>query len=365
MEVKPSSGVHGAGPLGQQRSYKVVKFGEPLSLVCEAVDLPRDREVLVRVRACGVCHSDVHMAEGYFDLGGGQRFGLDRVVQPPRTLGHEIVGVVEAKGPEAECEIGAEVLVFPWIGCGECALCARGDEHLCARPRSLGTIRDGGFSTHVRVPDPKYLLSYEGVDPHFAATLACSGLTAYSALLKAGPVSSEAPLVIIGAGGVGLSGVALAKALHGVGPIVADIDPMKREAALGAGASRVVDPSEPDAAKTLARSAPQGIAAVVDFVGSSRTFDFANAVIGKGGRMVIVGLYGGSATLPLPLIPIRAVTIAGSYVGSLKEMNALLDLARRGVLPELPLTRHALPDVNTVLDSLRQGRITGRAIVQP
>lgn len=348
----------------EQASYKVVEFGRPLQLVCEALEPPQGREVLVRVRACGVCHSDVHMCEGHFDLGGGQLFSLEKVVRPPRTLGHEIVGVIEAKGPEADGEIGAEVLVFPWIGCGECAICARGEEHLCSRPRSLGTTRDGGFSTHVRVPDARYLLPHDGIAPHFAATLACSGLTAYSALLKAGPVSADAPLVIIGAGGVGLAGVALARALHGTGPIVVDIDPAKREAALAAGASRVVDPSEPDAGRALARSTPQGIAAVVDFVGSSRTFDLANTVVGKGGRIVVVGLYGGSVTLPLPLIPMRAVTISGSFVGSLAEMRALLALARDGVLAPLPLTSHPLSSVDAVLSDLKHGRITGRAIVE-
>lgn len=349
---------------GQQISYKVLEFGKPLQPVQDAMEPPQGTEVLVRVRACGVCHSDVHMAEGHFDLGGGQQLHLEKVLRPPRTLGHEIVGVIEARGPDASCEIGTEVVVFPWIGCGECAICARGDEHLCSRPRSLGTTRDGGFSSHVRVPDPRYLLPFDGIAPHFAATLACSGLTAYSALLKSGTVSPDSPLVIIGAGGVGLAGVALARTLHNAGPIVVDIDPAKREAALAAGASRVFDPSEPDAAKNLARSVPQGISAVIDFVGSTKTFEFANAAVGKGGRIVIVGLYGGSATLALPLIPMRAVTITGSFVGSLDEMKELMALVRQGVLTPLPLTCHPLADVDAVLNDLKHGRITGRAIVE-
>lgn len=348
-----------------QLSYRVVDFGKPLQLMCDPIEPPQGSEVVVRVGACGVCHSDVHMAEGYFDLGGGKQMMLDKVLQPPRTLGHEIVGRIEAKGPDADCEIGADVVVFPWIGCGKCAICESGDEHLCSRPQSLGTTRDGGFSTHVRVPHPRYLLDYGGIDPHFAATLACSGLTAYSALLKVGKVSEKAPLVAIGAGGVGLAGVALAKALHGIGPIVVELDPARREAALEAGASQVVDPTAPDAARTLARSTPSGIAAVVDFVGSERTFDFANAVVAKGGRIIIVGLYGGSVTLPLPLIPMRAVSYGGSFVGSLAEFRSLLDLVKQGVLKALPLTCRPLADVDQVLADLRGGRITGRAIVQP
>lgn len=348
----------------EQLSYQVVDFGKPLQLARRAIAPPQGSEVLVRISACGVCHSDLHMAEGFFDLGEGRRFGLEKVLKPPRTLGHEMVGTVAAKGSEADCALGSSVIVFPWIGCGQCALCARGDEHLCARPESLGTTRDGGFSTHVRVPHPKYLLDHSGIGAQFAATLACSGLTAYSALKKVPNATEKAPLVIIGAGGVGLAAVALAKALHGLGPIVVDIDPAKRQAALDAGASQVVDPTQTDAAKTLARSTPEGIAAVIDFVGATSTFEFANAVVGKGGTIVIVGLFGGSASLQLPYLPMRSISIGGSYVGSLGEMRELVELAKKGVLPPLPLSSHQLSDVQSVLDALRSGKVTGRAILQ-
>ena len=350
--------------LDEQLSYQVVDFGKPLQLARRAIEPPQGAEVVVRISACGVCHSDLHMAEGFFDLGDGKHFGLEKVLKPPRTLGHEIVGTVVAQGPDAAGELGRSAIVFPWIGCGQCALCARGDEHLCARPESLGTTRDGGFSTHVRVPHPKYLVDHSGIDAAFAATLACSGLTAYSALKKVPKATEQAPVVIIGAGGVGLAAVALAKALHGLGPIVVDIDPAKRQAALDAGASRVVDPSDPDAAKSLARSSSEGIAAVLDFVGSSRTFEFANAVVGKGGKIIIVGLFGGSATLQLPLIPMRSISIGGSYVGSLAELRELVALAQKGVLPALPLSARKLSEVQNVLDELRAGKVTGRAILQ-
>ncbi|GAB2830204.1 alcohol dehydrogenase [Comamonas piscis] len=349
---------------GEQLSYQVVDFGQPLQLARRAIAAPQGSEVLVCICACGVCHSDLHMAEGFFDLGDGRHFGLEKVLKPPRTLGHEIVGTVAANGPDAEGALGRSVIVFPWIGCGQCALCARGDEHMCARPESLGTTRDGGFSTHVRVPHPRYLIDHAGIDAAFAATLACSGLTAYSALKKVAPATEQAPLVIIGAGGVGLSAVALAKAMHGLGPIVVDIDPAKRQAALDAGASRVVDPAEADAAKTLARSSAEGVSAVLDFVGSTRTFEFANAVVGKGGKILIVGLFGGSASIQLPLIPMRAISIGGSYVGSLAELRELVALAQQGVLPSLPLSSRPLGDVQAVLDELRAGKVTGRAILQ-
>ena len=347
-----------------QLSYQVVDFGQPLQLTRRAIEPLQGSEVLVRISACGVCHSDLHMAEGFFDLGDGKQLNLEKVLKLPRTLGHEIVGTVVDKGPEAECELDRSVIVFPWIGCGQCALCARGDEHLCARPESLGTTRDGGFSTHVRVPHPRYLVDHAGIDTSFAATLACSGLTAYSALNKVTLPTEKAPLVIIGAGGVGLAAVALAKGMHGQGPIVVDIDPAKRQAALDAGASRVIDPATTDAAKSLARSSVEGISAVLDFVGSTRTFEFANTVVGKGGKIIIVGLFGGSASLQLPLIPMRSISIGGSYVGSLSELKELVELTKQGVLPTLPLSVRPLSNVQVALDELRAGKVTGRAILQ-
>ena len=208
------------------------------------------------------------------------------------------------------------------------------------------------------------MFDHYGFDAAFSDTLACSGLTAYSALKKVAPATEQAPLVIIGAGGVGLAAVALAKALHGLGPIVVDIDPAKRQAALDAGASRVVDPAEADAAKTLARSSAEGVSAVLDFVGSTRSFEFAHAVVGKGGKILIVGLFGGSASIQLPLIPMRAISIGGSYVGSLAELRELVALAQQGVLPPLPLSSRPLGEVQTVLDELRAGKVTGRAILQ-
>src|SRR5256714_6976077 len=215
-------------------SYQIVEHGKPLQKVLAETPRPQGSEVLMRVTRSGVCHSDVHIWEGYFDLGGGKRFYVkERGCIPPFTLGHEPFGVVAALGPRAKgVKVGQKRLVHPWIGCGKCAVCKAGQDNYCVSgSRILGVNRPGAYSTHLLVPDAKYLLDASGIDEAFAATLACSGLTAYSASAKLPLLAREDRVAIIGCGGVGLAGVSVLRA-RGVKHIVAcDIDPRKLETA--------------------------------------------------------------------------------------------------------------------------------------
>ena len=288
---------------------------------------------------------------------------MDLAVRLPRTLGHEIAGEVVAAGPDADVEIGARRVVFPWIGCGACALCAAGDEHLCARPQTLGFSRDGGFSDRVVVPHPRYLLDFGELPAELAATYACAGLTAFSALRKAAPVSDEHPLLIIGAGGVGESAIRFAHAVYGVHPAVAEIDERKRENARESGAGTVFDPRDAAACKAARQDAGGGFAAVIDFVGSTASAEHALAMVRKGGKVIVVGLYGGTLQLALPLMPLRAISIAGSYVGSLRDLHDLLALARGGAAPHVHIQRRPLEDAQLALDALRAGTVLGRSVL--
>jgi alcohol dehydrogenase/propanol-preferring alcohol dehydrogenase len=345
-------------------SYQVEAFGRPLTQVVRDTPQPQGTEVVVRVGSCGVCHSDVHLHDGYFDLGGDARLDMTRTVKPPRTLGHEIAGVVVAVGPHAQgVQPGDRRVVFPWIGCGQCSLCKAGDEHLCNAPQALGIHRDGGFADHVVVPHPRYLLDYGSLAEEQACTYACSGLTAYSALKKAGTIGSGDPLVILGAGGVGLSGIRLARQMFGVEPIVAEIDHGKWEIARQAGAGQVIDPSADGALKALLKSTG-GAAAVVDFVGAGSSFAFGFGALRKGGRLVCVGLLGGATPIVPAMVSMKAVSVIGSYVGSLAEMRELMDIARSGVLPDMPLTQQPLDAATAALDDLRAGRVRGRVILK-
>jgi D-arabinose 1-dehydrogenase-like Zn-dependent alcohol dehydrogenase len=348
-------------------AYQVTALGQPLQRIDKPLPVPQGSEVLVRIEACGLCHSDLHLWEGFFDLGGGKKMPLlGGGKQLPFTLGHEIIGTVAATGPAATgVSIGQRRLVFPWIGCGECPLCKTEQEHICqGRAQALGVFRDGGFATHVLIPHARYLVDTGDLDPAYAATLACSGLTAYSALKKVGRLPADSPFLIMGAGGVGLAGIKLAKTVTGVAPIVADIDPAKREAALAAGAARAIDPAAPDAEKQLFRETG-GLAAAVDFVGAKASFEFAYGALRKGGNVVVVGMFGGSSEVSLPLHIMRAVRITGSYVGSLAELKELIALVRSGSAAPIPYRTRPLAEANAALEQLKAGKVVGRTVLTP
>jgi D-arabinose 1-dehydrogenase-like Zn-dependent alcohol dehydrogenase len=350
------------------RSFQVCQCGAPLQLVENPTPEPVGSEVLLKVLAAGVCHSDLHLSDGYFDLGGGKRLSiLDRGMKLPVTLGHENVGEVVAFGPSAQgVKIGDRRLVDPWMGCGECGVCRRGDEQLCLKPGSIGVFRQGGYSDFLLVPHPRYLFDIGDLPPERVAPLACSGVTTYSALKKVGPTLTTDPIVVIGAGGLGLMAIALHRAMGGHSTIAVDIDAGKRAAALKVGAGVAIDGNAPNAAAQIVKAAGGGGAwAVIDFVGSSTTARLGLDSLIKGGKLILVGLYGGDITLPLPPFGMRAIAVQGSYTGSLTDTAELMALVRRTGLPPVPVATRPLADVNAVLDELRAGKVIGRVVLTP
>ncbi|HJO72026.1 MAG TPA: alcohol dehydrogenase [Rhodospirillales bacterium] len=349
-------------------SQQIVEFGGPLVAHDYPTPEPTGTEVLMRVHGCGVCHSDLHIWDGYFDLGGGNKvMVIDRGMKMPFTLGHEIVGEVVALGPEAEgATVGDKRIVYPWVGCGECAICTRGNDNLCVTQRFLGTRVDGGYSDHVLAPHPRYLVDYEGVDDDIAGTYACSGLTAYASLKKVASLGADDNVVMIGAGGVGLSAVHLAPSVIEAGVIVADTDAAKRQAALAAGAWHAIDSTAEDAVKTLRTELTKGGAsAVIDFVGSPATAQFGLDVLRNGGTLVIVGLYGGQLPLSLVLLPFRSLRIMGSFVGSLPDLRALMALVKERGVPPIPYETRPLSEASQALVDLKAGHVTGRVVLRP
>lgn len=345
----------------------VTEFGAPLEGGDRPDPVPRGSEVVLRITAVGVCHSDLHIREGGYDLGGGERLSFkDRGMKLPHILGHEPVGRVVASGPDAgDLDTERDFLIFPWQGCGECDVCSAGRENLCLSPRFLGIHVDGAYATHVKIPHPRYLFDIGKLSPVEAAPLACSGLTSFSALKKVEDTLAERPAVLIGAGGLGLMCIGLIRAMGGKPPVVVDIDPAKRKAALEAGAVAAVDGAAGDAVAQVQKAVGGPAAAVVDFVGSEPTARLAFEVIGKGGRIVIVGLYGGAAPWHLPLIPIKSVTIMGSYMGTPAEFSEMMELVSSGRVPVLPTRQFRLDEADGVLDSLAEGRVLGRAVLVP
>src|SRR5262245_44780017 len=179
-------------------------YATPLCESVVAAPEPRGSEVLVRISRCGVCHSDIHLQDGYFGLGGDKKLDVTAGRALPFTLGHEIAGVVEKAGPQADVAVGHAAAVFPWIGCRECAPCRAGEENLCAAPRHLGVQVDGGYATHVLIPHPRYLIDHAPLSPALAGAYMSSVLTAYSALNRIAEHARRGPALLVGLGGVGM-----------------------------------------------------------------------------------------------------------------------------------------------------------------
>jgi alcohol dehydrogenase len=347
----------------QVHRQSLTAYGAPL---CETVvDAPRPQgtEVLVRITRCGVCHSDLHMQDGYFTLGDGKQLDVRAGRTLPFTLGHEIAGKIHAAGPDADAISGSKVAVYPWIGCGQCPACKAGDENICANPRHLGITVDGGYATHVLVPHPRYLIDYAPLSASYAGALMCSGLTAYAALKRLASRASRAPLLLVGAGGVGLMGLALARTMYGA-PFVADVDAKKRDAALAAGAKEVFDPADPNTRKAVLK-ASGGIYAAVDFVGSDKSLNFATGVLAKGGKVVVTGLLGGGYATAVAMFPLKAMAIEGTQTGTLAEARELIDLVRAKAIAPPPIAERPLDQASNTLDDLRAGKIVGRVVLTP
>ncbi len=357
------------------KSARITGPNEPLAVSESETPKPQGNQVLLKVKSVGVCHSDLHLWEGGYDLGDGQFMKVtDRGVKYPVTPGHEIVGTVEDLGDDvSDISKGDDVLVFPWIGCGECPACKVGNENLCDTPRSMGVFQDGGYSDYVLIPNFKYLAKLDGVNPDSATSLACSGLTAYNAVKKAN-VNSPEFLLIIGAGGLGLMAIQIAKAITKAKIICIDNDDKKFDTAKKMGADFVVNTNVSGSLssgtgspidKIISICNGKGADSVIDFVNAPQTVRTALGVIRKRGNIVLVGLFGGSLEISLVTIPLKSIIIQGAYTGNYTDMVELLDLARKGIINPMISKRYTLDEANAALEDLKARKIVGRAVINP
>ncbi len=348
----------------QMRRQSVVQYAAPLCETIVEAPAPTGREVLVRIERCGLCHSDLHIHDGYFDLGGGRKADISGGRQLPFTLGHEIAGVVEQVGPEVPNDlIGARRAVFPWIGCGQCRECLAGDENLCRQARFLGVDVDGGFASHVLVPDAKYLLDYDPLPTNFAATLMCSGVTAYGALKRLVDRPRQRNLLLIGLGGVGMMGLSLAKAMFKQPVTVADLSATARETALKAGAAAAYDPAADGVVKQMLKDSDGGFDGVVDFAGNEKSMAFGVAALARGGKLVVSGMMGGTFTLPVLQWTNKRITVEGFVTGTLDEAKELMALARAGKVVAPPMSEKPMSETQKWIDALRAGKVVGRIML--
>lgn len=347
------------------KSYDVVEWGQPLQLRRRATPIPHGREVLLRLTHSGVCHTDLHVRDGYFDMGGGKKLTLaERGLTLPITLGHEPLGVVAAVGDAVHgVRPGDAVLVNPWIGCGTCLRCEEGREHLCPNLRPLGIATPGAFATHLIVPDGRYLIDVTGLDHASTAPLACSGLTAYCAVKKLHPIDPRDWIAIVGCGGVGLMALAVLRGLGHERVIACDIDAVKLAAAREAGAHEICNLGS-DGLERLSAVADDGLYGILDFVGAPTTVALAASALRRGGRCVLSGLIGGEATLPLPVFGLREIAIVGSAMGATRDLIELIALVRQGRIRLPKVELRPLAAAESALADLANGKVIGRVVLE-
>jgi D-arabinose 1-dehydrogenase-like Zn-dependent alcohol dehydrogenase len=243
-------------------------------------------------------------------------------------------------------------------------MCKAEQDNYCLAPRFVGVMRPGAYSSHIVVPDAKYLVDATGIDEGFAATLACSGITTYSAVRKIPALTERDWVVVLGCGGLGLIALSILRALGIERVIACDVDDGKFAAARAAGARETVNSRDHAAAVAqIQKISGSVVAAALDFVGMPATANLGIAVLAKGGRYILCGLFGGELQTPLPPIAQRAIGIVGSYVGNLRELREVVALAKEGKLKSTPVELRPIKEVNRTLDELKAGKILGRVVL--
>jgi len=347
------------------KAWAVVAAGEPLEKMEFPTPEPTGGEVLVKVSHCGLCHSDLHFWKGEYNMGGGKVMKLaERGVKLPRAPGHEILGTVVAVGPLAMgAKVGDVRAVYPWIGCGQCPACLDEQDNLCTGgAQSLGVMHNGGFGDHVLVRDVRYLVDPGKVDLALAATYGCSGITAYGAVKKIMPLAPDQPVVLFGAGGLGLTAIAMLKAFGHRNIISVDMSQEKLDAAKAEGASAIVVGGEGVVGR-ITEAAGGPVAAVIDFVNISSTAQSAIDVLMKGGKLILVGVTGGELTLSLAGMVFRAITVQGTLMGSPQDLRDVFAMANDGRLAATPVSEVPKSDVNDAMQHLHHGDVTGRLVL--
>jgi len=330
-------------------------IGEPLRIEEVATPRPGPGQVLVKVAAAGVCHSDLH-----------QRDGTVPPHRLPLIMGHENAGWVAGLGQGAEgVAEGDPVVVYGGWGCGQCRFCLGGQEQLCDGARWSGLGPDGGYAEYLLVPATRHLLPAGRLDLVKAAGLTDAGLSSYRAVKKALPsLLAGTTAVVIGAGGLGQYGVQYLKLLTSATVIAVETSPVRRQVALDLGADHAIDGSAAGSVEQIRElSGGEGPAAVFDFVGIDATMRLGLAALARQGLLVLVGLAGGSVPVGF-FSQASEVAVTNSVWGSRNDLAEVIALAQQGKLAAATET-HRLDDINQVLERLEHGLVEGRAVVVP
>lgn len=320
---------------------------------------PGPGEVLLRVAAAGVCHSDIAVMGWTAEE---LTFGL------PLTLGHEGAGTVEAIGDGVRgVSIGESVAVYgPW-GCGACIMCSQGKENYCVRADELGIMppglgAPGAIAEYLLVDDARHLVPLGDLDPVANVSLTDAGLTPYHAIKGALPkLVPGSAAVVIGTGGLGHVAIQLLRALTPARVIALDVSAEKLELARDVGAHEVVLSDERAADRVRAMTG--GVQAVFDFVGVPPTVATATSVAAAEAEVVIVGIGGGVAQVGFGVIAFDA-SVRAPYWGTRSELIEVLELARAGVV-DVRVETYSLDEAPKAYERLHAGKVNGRAVILP
>jgi NAD+-dependent secondary alcohol dehydrogenase Adh1 len=329
------------------RAAQLVEYHRPLELIDPPEPEPvESRDVVVRVGGAGVCATDLHAQDGLMEPAG---------VRLPLVLGHENAGWVHAVGDGVTAaEVGDAVLLYPACSCGLCVPCRRGQEMFCDRHQFTGLTCDGGFAEYVLVDERSLVPLPPGVEPAEVAPHADAGITAYHAVKKLlGRLLPGSTSVVIGVGGVGHIALQLLRVLGGGRVVAVDTDERRRALARELGADEVLDGTADLA----------GADVVLDFVATDATHAAGLGMLARGGLYSTVG-YGGVVSVPSVELVVGETEIVGNLVGTWIDLWELLQLHGQAAI-RLVTETHRLEDVNDVLDSLRSGDVTGRAVLVP
>ncbi len=341
------------------KAVRLVKPGQPLV----QFDLPIPEmgvgDILVRVRAAGICHSDVHY-----------RAGRSPVYPLPMTLGHEVAGEVAQVGADVRhVRVGDRVVLHYLVKCGVCFYCASGNEQFCLEGKMLGHYVDGGYAEWIVVPERNAIVLPKEISFEAGATLMCASATALHALRK-GRLQGGETLAVVGVGGLGLSAVQLGRALGAREVFAVDLQPAKRALAAQYGAV-AIDPAQGDPAVQIRdMTGGRGVDVAVELIGLPVTMRQALLSLAPMGRAVIVGLSNQSLTLDTyrELLGPEAELI-GSNDHLLHELPLLIDLARRGALDLSQVVSRTIPleagAINEALDELEHFSAGVRTVIVP
>jgi alcohol dehydrogenase, propanol-preferring len=333
----------------------LTEFKTPLTIQEIAPPKPDAHEVLIEVEACGVCHSDLHVADGDWPE-------IVRITKRPLILGHEIAGRVVEKGASVtHLEIGDRVGV-PWVywTCGECDCCREGNENLCTKQKITGVTVDGGYAEFVKAPAAHALKIPPALSAVDAAPLFCAGVTVYRSL-KHASIQPGQRLAVFGIGGLGHVAVQIGVALGAIVTAI-DVSDEKLVQASGLGASTTINASTANVVKEIRRAG--GVHAALVTSAAKAAYDTALPCIRPSGMLLVVGLPSESICFPAILMAALEVRVQASSVGTRQDLRELLDMAAAGSV-RCQVSTRPLAEANEALDSLRAGTVPGRLVLTP